>query len=132
MYVPYSFVKDLSLINPKYFANYDEMSGTWIIRKWLGAYPRPRTVETDSKIICIVPYPMLDERILSKIRRGLYFAQKTKELIQKIDESNARLVEQADVETEYVSRYMAKDIYRHYREPRMVGGVSGGARSWKY
>ncbi len=132
MHVPTWFARDLSLIHPKYFAHYDERSGTWRIRKWLGMYSHPYTVEENSVLICIVRYPTLDTRILSDIRRGLYLATKAKEIAQRIDASNARLMESGDVETEYVSRYMAKDIYRHYREPRVIGGVSGGDRPWKY
>ena len=132
MHVPYSFKKDLELINPRYFASYDERSRTWSIRKWRTMYPRPHTMFKDSDPICMVPFATLDERMLEKIRRGLYWARKAKELAQSVDADNARLLEQSEAETEYVSRYLAKDIYRHYREPRIIGGVSGGDRPWKY
>jgi hypothetical protein len=111
MDAPRWFKKELSLINPRYKVFYDERKRQYQIRK------------SDSTIICIVPYPSLDNRILMDLRRGLYWATKAKELVQKIDEHNARLIEQSNIEDEYISRYMAKRIWHYYREKTLdLGG----------
>jgi len=132
MHTPEWFARALKLIHPKYFAIYDEKKKKYFIRKWLTAYPRPRTWEIDSTPVCPVAFPMLDERTLQKLREGLYWARHAKELLLQIDRNNERLEEQADIETEYVSRYMAKSIYHYYREPTICMGVKGGDRPWKY
>ena len=113
---PAWFTKELGLVNPKYFAIYSDKRGKYYIRKWNGAYPRPRTWRTDSTPICQVPYPMLDQRIIDTLRKGLYWARKAKELAMQVDKHNDDIVEQEDREQTYINRYMAKRIYEYYRE----------------
>lgn len=132
MHVPEWFARDLSLIHPKYFAVFDEHSRTWRIRKWKTHTPRPHTWDVDSKQICIVHYFNLDMRILEDLKRGLYNARHAKKLLQEVDSANARQIEQSDIEQEYVSRYMAKCIYKHFREPMVIGGVDGTNRKHPY
>jgi len=133
MYVPYWFLKDLALIDSKYFADYNARKKIFEIRKWKTAYPRPRTIKLDSKLVCKIRYNQLDNRVLNDLREGLYNARHAKELLQKIDESNARLIEQAKMEDDYIARYMAKKIYSYYREPIVIGGLKTTTdRRWKY
>ena len=104
------------MINPKYFAIFDNRRRKYYIRKWRSEYPRPRTWRIDSEAICQVPYPMLDQRILDKVRSGLYWARKAKELALEVDRHNDREVDREEVEHNYITRYMAKNIYKYYRE----------------
>jgi len=120
--IPNWFKKELSLINPKYFAIYDERRKIVFIRKWLTNFARPRTWRTDSEMICKVGYSKLDGRILHNLRKGLYWARHVKQLVQQLDTDNADMVEKSDIEHEYISRYMAKRIWSYYKEKTLDYG----------
>lgn len=113
------FARDLELINPFYFALSNERTRQWEIRRLNGRFLNKKNKQ-NSTIVCRIPYNCLDNRILMDLRRGLYWATKAKELIQKVDENNARLVEQSNIEDEYIARYMAKRIWHFYREPQVI------------
>jgi len=113
---PTWFKNELKLIHPKYFTIFDSRRRKYYIRKWKTAYPRPNTWKRDSTPICQVPYPTLDHRILDKMREGLYWAKKAKEYAIQIDRENDKMVEQEEIEHDYITRYMAKHIWGYYRE----------------
>ena len=128
--------KELKCIHPAYFAVYNYENKRWEIRKWTGRkHKNPSRYDwmNNSKLIVIVRqedehgrdigYEPLDMRIIKAIKKSNWLKVQWKErLVDKIDRNNERLMEQADAEIELLSRDMAREIYRYYREPRVFLG----------
>lgn len=111
---------ELRLINPLYFAVWDTEKNAWRIRKWQSIHPLNHRIDNwrfASTGIMTVPYELLDRRAIDAVREGLWNAINAKKILQQIDESNARLMEKAEVEDELLARELAKSIWHHYQEP---------------
>jgi len=129
------FAKELACIHPRYFAVWDDTIKRWRIRRWLGNHNKWTPWESFSdnvKTICMedefgqdIGYAPLDQRTLDALREGLYWARHARKLFQMVDEANARRYANADIENEYIHRYGAKQIWRHFREPMVdLGGAN--------
>jgi len=75
------FQKELSLINPLYFAVYNEKTKKWGVRKWRSPY-HTNDWRISSDIVMAVKYDRLDGRTLHDLRRGLYQARRLKYLLR--------------------------------------------------
>jgi hypothetical protein len=125
--------RELRLIHNKYFALLNERLKRWEIRHWVGMYPRWSTWENDSTLVCKYPANHdLNMRDVRELQHGLYNATIAKQFSKKIDDHNEAMAEKADIEDEYIRRYMFKSIYHYFREPTVYGGVSGGNRKHPY
>ena len=123
--------RELELVNPRYFPRYNETTNRWEVRKWNSLW-RKRNPELNSILICNVRieddlgrdigYKDIDKSIIDTVREGFYWARKAKELSAKIDRDNERLEQSSDEEIEYVSRYMAKNIWHKFQEPTVFYG----------
>lgn len=151
MNAPRYIQKELNLINPLYFSVHDprprlsyrledekyviDTQGRWHVRKWKSIHPINQRIETwmfNSVPILIVHqsspdakdigYMDIDMRVIHRIREGLWNALNYKKLLAKIDQSNDDLQAKAEAEEEYIHRYGAKAIWRHYQEPTIFLG----------
>jgi len=150
MKAPRYIQEELKLINPQYFAVHDpsprlysveegfltvDTRGRWLIRKWKYTHPYSQKLDTwrfnSTPIMTLcqesatgqdIGYEPLDMRAVHSVRQGLYNARHAKELLLSIDKSNDDLVAKAEAEEEYIFRYAAKQIYKHFREPTVFLG----------
>jgi len=146
MLTPQWFQRELSLINNDYFCVFDllenpiDNEGLWVIRKWKFKNPISRQLyswrENSTPIMVIhdtdiwtgeLRYKRLDMSIVSSIREGQYWARRGLELAYKVDADNARLMEQAEAEEDYIHRYAAKKLWKLNREPTI--NLSG--KEWR-
>lgn len=133
--------KELGLINPLYFATYDNTPqhsdgrGRWHIRKWKSVFLANHrisnwrfasinilTLRKEDETGNDIGYRPLDIRAVKTVQEGLYWAKRAKILARKIDDSNQYMEENAEQEMGYISRYMAKRIWHYYREPTIILG----------
>lgn len=122
MPVPGWFQRELRLINETYFCIWNPIKYEFQIRRWLHKFWRPRTIQECfrvSKIVHKIPYFEFDERALYGLRVGLYNARIVTRLLREIDEANRENELKADNEDTYQHRAAAKDIWRHYKHPRV-------------
>ena len=118
--------KEAALIDPLYFCFFNDRRGRWQFRKWnsiqkkrapyLNSIPI-MVVETDDK-----DFRDLDTRAIRELRSGLINARNAKQLIAEIDRHNEKLVESVDSELDYQFRGAAKDMWRHFKEPKVFLG----------
>jgi len=151
MRVPRYIKKELEGIDSLYFTIFNHcvkggMSngrGRWQIRKWIGSYPRRLDLwDTDmSEVILTIcketvteddglidaGYQEMDMRVVTAIRESSYWRADWKKKIEKIDWNNEQLERKAKEQLEYEARYMAKSIWRKYKEPTVL--LSG--KEWK-
>ena len=117
---------ELKCIDSRYFAVWDNRKRCMRIRKWHSTNPidqRLNTWEYRSDNVANLPaYEEVNGAFIESMKEGLYWARNAKYLLQEIDESNARLEQQEQDEQTYMAKFMAKEIYRIYREPRVVLG----------
>lgn len=65
------------------------------------------------------------------MREGLYWAKKAKEYAIQIDKENDKMVEQEEIEHDYITRYMAKHIWSYYREKTLdLGNPNLASKKW--
>ena len=122
MPVPGWFQRELQLINEDYFCIWNPVRWEFQIRRWLHKFWRPETISECfkvSKVVHTSPYQYLDERTLYGLRVGLYNARVVERLIREVDEANRKNELDASKEEDYQHRAAAKDIWRHYKEPRV-------------
>jgi hypothetical protein len=123
--------KELKLIDPRYFAVWDTKNKCFRVRKWYSTHPIDQKLSLwesrSDNIAKLPPYEEINMAFVESMREGFYWARNAKMLLQEIDESNAKLEESEAREQDYMARYMAKEIYRIYREPRII--LSG--REWQ-
>lgn len=116
--------KELSLIDPLYFAVWDTPNWCWRVRKWTSTHPIDHKLTLwESRSENVTKLPIMEEfnmEFINSMREGLYWARNAKYLLQEIDESNARLEERENEEQDYMARFMAKEVYRIFREPRVI------------
>ena len=110
--------RELSLINPLYFAVWDKYQ--WRIRKWRSIHPLNHRIENwliASTNIMSIPYEMLDRRAIDSVREGLWNALNAKKILQQIDAENDKQIYSAEIEDELIARELAKSVWHHYQEP---------------
>jgi hypothetical protein len=122
MPIPEWFQRELRLINENYFCIWNPQRWEFQIRRWLSKHWKPTTIAECfkvSKIVHTIPYPNLDERALYGLRVGLYNARIVERILHEVDEANALVETKADAENDYQHKAAAKDMWRHYKEPRV-------------
>lgn len=121
MIAPLYLKNELKLVHPLYFPVYDDRNKIWRIRKWLSINPMNHKLNTwqfNSTNILNVGKE-INMKAVESVRRGLWGARFGKRLLQEVDESNARLIEQNEANVDYATRYIAKNIWAKYRHPRV-------------
>lgn len=125
--------RELKLINPLYFAIFNDKLKRWQIRKWDSVHPiRHRNWDINSSLIKTIKredeqgndigYKDLTALELKLLRMGFYWARNAKKLLDDIDTHNYYLEQKALEDEEYYARWAAKDIWRHYRHQRVFLG----------
>jgi len=126
MEVPSYIDKELSLINPKYFAVFDRQKKRWRVRKWDSMTRRRNWRENSEAIFTVkkenakgddIGYSPIDMRTVATMRLGFYNARNAVRLLQEIDAANDSIVRKGDAETDYLMRNGAKRIWHNYQEP---------------
>jgi len=138
MLTPRWIQREIQAIDPantfRLFIIYDSEVNRWQVRKWLIRFPLKSDYKYNWRFkselchtICKqdeegldIGYKPLDMRIIRAWQESNYIVNHAKEeLMGELDDYNASLVANADKEIDYQSRAVAKDIYRHYNEPRI-------------
>jgi hypothetical protein len=122
MPVPRWFQRELQLINENYFCAWNPRLMEFQVRQWTSKFYRPTVIVDifkNSKSVHSIPYVDFDERALYGLRLGLYNARTIARLLREVDEANRQNELQADREDTYQHRAAAKDIWRHYKHPRV-------------
>lgn len=122
------FQRELSLINPLYFAVYNTNTRKWNVRKWRSPY-RKHNWQINSDVVMAVKYPVLDGRSLYDLKRGLWQARRIKYLMHEIDEANRINEQKIDEEDLALHREGARDIYNHYKSNTVDLGGTHKAKS---
>lgn len=132
MLTPNWVQKELSLINPMYFAVYNPEEGRWQIRKWAGIFPKKHSLwkefseniltickeeYTDTSGLQDVGYMNIDMRTIDAIRESHWWKLDYKRKIQELDMRNEKRDRQSSEELDYEGRYAAKRIWRNLHEP---------------
>jgi len=116
------FDRELKLIDPLYFAAYNNKTKKWGIRKWRHPFLR-RNWEINSNIVMAVKYPVLDMRTLNDLKKGLWQARRLKHMLMEIDEANRENEKRIDREQTEIHKAGAKDIWNHYHNMSVdIGG----------
>lgn len=128
------FQKELRLINPLYFAVWDDRKrpdgrGRWQIQKWNSVHPinhsvsrwrlrskRIMTVKKESPHRQDDGYMPLDSRVLHSIREGLYGAINMKALFLKMDRADSTDEVTNERNRDLEAREEALTVWGHYRE----------------
>lgn len=122
--------KELELIHPLYFSIFNEENQRWHIRKWNSVFLANHkivnwkfasinilTIRKENETGSDIGYMPLDMRAIKAVRLGLWGARNVKRIKQEVDNANQYNEEKADQELDYVSRYMAKNIWHKFQEP---------------
>lgn len=117
--------------------------GRWQVRKWVGIYPRKLSLwNTDmSEVIMTIckeemsenglidaGYEKVDIRVIDAIRESHWFLLKAKEKVAAMDWRNEKRVRFINDELDYQSKYVAKRVWRDWREPTV--NLDGNCYRW--
>lgn len=137
------FSRELGLIYPDYFAFFDtelraktcDSLGRWVIGRWRfkpslyrinPMFPENFSfimgVKREDELGADIGYMPLDMRTIDTMREGFHNARLAKEVAQKIDEDNARMIEKEEAETDYILRHATKKIWHRFQEPTIFLG----------
>lgn len=118
--------EELALIDPNYFAVFDEVKGRWRVQKW-DSHTRRRnwrihsqeilTVKKEDKQGNDIGYCDIDMRTVRAMRVGFYYARNAIKLLREIDEANDKMVRNLNAEQDYQIRAGAKRVWHYYQEP---------------
>ena len=140
MICPRYIQKGLSLIDKLYFAAFNpcveggmsNKKGRWQVRKWVGVFPKRLNLwDTDMSdaimTICReevtedglvdIGYEEIDMRVVTAIRKSNYWKNQWKKKIAEMDWRNERKERQANIELDYQSKYVARQVWHMEREP---------------
>ena len=127
--------RELKVINPLYFAVWDNARKYWRIVKKKSWYSKERNWRFDSVPILKIldnkdlhaeaKYKALDMRTIHMMKEGFYNARKAMEISRAIDNYNEALDEKANEDARYIGRETANDIWRHFREKTIDMGGRG-------
>ena len=127
MLVPFSFKKELQLIDKDYFCVWDDRRHRWIIRWWIKGHTKAdlRSYEDfcrKSIVVMIVAkynhlgkdidYHPLDQRVLYALKRRKYMSeQPISKILKEVDEANEKLNQKALQEMEAVAKEVSAITY---------------------
>lgn len=109
------FAKELSLIDPTFYATFNERRQRWEIRK--------KTSDKDLLIMRVsqydgwedIGYHPLDRRVLHALKLSKFNRENPSVCLQAVDEANAKLEQEATAEVEDRARTVGNQIWRHFR-----------------
>ena len=153
MICPRYITQELKAIDSMYFAVFNpciierkSMSagrGRWQVRKWVGNRPKRLDLwncygysevimtickeEMTDRGLTDVGYEDIDRRVIDAIRESHWWKSDWKRKVADIDWNNEKLERQANAELDYQSKYVAKRVWRSWREPTI--NLSG--KEWK-
>lgn len=153
MIVPRYITQELKAIDSMYFAVFNScivdrksMSvgrSRWQIRKWVGNLPKRLDLwnchgysevimtickeEMGDRGLVDAGYEDIDRRAIDAIRASHWWKSDWKRKVADIDWRNERMVRFTNAELDYQSKYVAKRVWRSWREPTI--NLSG--KEWK-
>ena len=153
MIAPLYIQRELAGVDSLYFAifnprirdkkNMSYGKGRWQIRKWTGICPKRLDLwgcSGYSEVIMTIckeemtheglvdaGYENIDRRVITAIRESNYWMADYKRKLDEIDWNNENLERKAKAEFEYESKWVAKNIWRKFKEPTVL--LSG--KEWK-
>jgi hypothetical protein len=135
MLAPNYILTELRAIDRRYFAIFNEDIHRWQVRQWRIDRPQKYDLRNyDQKSANLmnvavyndrgqdVGYRNIDSDVVLAIRMGRKNGENLHQTLYEIDENNAQLALKADLHTEDVARHVSRDIYGHYRYPRVGYG----------
>ncbi len=152
MITPNYITQELKAIDSMYFAVFNPYvkngmsakKGRWQVRKWIGVFPKRLDLwnchgyseiimtickeDMTDRGLVDVGYEDIDRRAIDAIRASHWWKSDWKRKVADIDWRNERMVRATNAELDYQSKYVAKRVWRNWKEPTI--NLDGKCYRW--